>query len=132
MTTPLQYYEAIGKRKTAIARVRLFPRGQGKVTVNGGDLPRYFPHGLADVVLSPLRLTHLEKQFDVSLMLMGGGVRGQAEAARHGISRALLLIDPELRLTLKHAGMLRRDPRAKERKKPGLHRARRGHQFSKR
>jgi len=128
----LQYYIAIGKRKSAIANVRLFPRGKGKAEINGQSLQTYFYGTLADTALSPLVVANVKSMFDVAAKVMGGGKRGQAEAMRLGISKALLLHDPDLRSTLKHAGFLKRDPRVKERKKPGRHRARRGHQYSKR
>lgn len=127
-----QYYEACGKRKTAVARVRLYLDGAGTVHVNGRTLEEYFPRNLHAGVLAPLDLVHLRKIFDVSVHLRGGGSHGQADAMRHGVSKALLLHDPELRTTLKRQGFLRRDPRIKERKKPGLRRARRAPQFAKR
>lgn len=127
-----QYFFAIGKRKTAIARVRLFEAGSGEVTVNGLALKKYFFGVLPEKVVSPLAITHHKQAFDVDANVLGGGKHGQAEAVRSGISKALLLYDPNLRLTLKKAGFLRRDSRIRERKKPGLHRARRAPQFAKR
>lgn len=128
-----EYIGASGKRKTAIARVRLMTKGTGKITVNGRLFEEYFPipfHQL--VVRSPLKLAAKENIFDFHIQAQGGGINAQADACRHGISKTLLLIDPALRGTLKRAGFLTRDARVKERKKYGLHRARRAPQFSKR
>lgn len=131
---PLQeYFYAVGKRKTALARVRIYPKGKGLVTVNNKSMEEYFPLVTASgVITSPLKVTGLRKEFDISAKIVGGGVNAQAEALRHGIARALLIYDNSLRTTLKKAGFLTRDARIKERKKPGLHRARRAPQFSKR
>ncbi len=126
------YTRAVGRRKTASARVRLLS-GTGIVTVNGRDLKRYFPHALLQQkVLSPLAHIGRAAEFDISAKVVGGGSAGQAEAVRHGIARALLLLNPDLRPVLRAEGFLTRDPRAKERKKFGRHRARRGHQWRKR
>jgi small subunit ribosomal protein S9 len=132
--TPLQeYFYAAGKRKTAIARVRLYPKGKGLITVNEKPMEEYFKLITSKgIITSPLKLTGLSKDFDISVKVMGGGVSAQAEAIRHGISRALLIFNNEYRATLKKAGFLTRDARIKERKKPGLKRARRAPQFSKR
>lgn len=130
MTTP--YYATTGKRKSAIANVRLHPHGKGNVQINGRSLQSYFYGELIGTAVAPLAITNLKSTFDVEAKVRGGGQRGQAEAIRLGISKALLLHNPDFRTTLKHAGFLKRDPRVKERKKPGLHRARRGHQYSKR
>ncbi len=128
-----EYFYANGKRKTAISRVRLISNGKGIITVNDRAFENYFPTVThQQVIRSPLKLASLEAKFDVSVKTMGGGVNAQAEAIRHGVSKALLKFDPGLRLTLKRAGFLTRDSRVKERKKPGLHRARRAPQFSKR
>jgi len=128
-----QYFYATGKRKTAVARVRIYPRGKGIITVNEKPSNEYFKlltsHG---IVNSPFMLTGLNKEFDVSIKVNGGGINAQAEAVRHGIARALLEYNNTLRTTLKKAGFLTRDARIKERKKPGLKRARRAPQFSKR
>lgn len=133
MTTAKRpYYFATGKRKTALARVRLYEHGAGAVTVNEQPLERFFFGILGEKVLSPLVLTNHRKAFDVSIQVEGGGKSGQADASRHGISRALLRYDPGLRLILKKAGLLRRDSRIRERKKPGLKRARRAPQWQKR
>lgn len=128
-----QYYYGTGKRKTAVARVRLYKNGKGDLTVNGQEGAFFFKlKKLLSTLNSPLRLTSLSKKFDISVMVSGGGMVAQAEAIRHGIARALLKYDEALRTTLKKAGFLTRDPRVKERKKPGLKRARRAPQFSKR
>lgn len=125
-------YIGTGRRKKSVARVRLLP-GTGNITINKRDLDEYFGlETLKMIVRAPLVLTNLANKFDVSVNVYGGGTTGQAGAIRHGISRALLTADPELRGTLKKAGFLTRDPRMKERKKYGLHAARRAPQFSKR
>jgi small subunit ribosomal protein S9 len=125
-------YRGTGKRKTSVARVSLTP-GTGQVTCNGKPLEAYFGRStLRTVVLSPLAAAGLTDHFDVSARLHGGGVSGQAGAMRHGISRALLEADPELRTNLKKLGFLTRDAREVERKKAGLKGARRRPQFSKR
>ena len=127
-----QYYYSAGKRKTAIARVKLHQEGGGEVMVNGMKIGDYFSGVQAENALAPLALTELSKEFNVEVALIGGGKASQSDAMRLGISRALLLHDPELRATLKREGFLRRDARVKERKKPGLKGARRAPQFSKR
>ncbi len=128
-----QYFYASGKRKTAVARVRLYPNGKGDIIVNEKPAEQYFSLLAATgSVKYPLKLTGLTKKFDISAKVVGGGLSAQAEAVRHGISKALLDFDNELRATLKKAGLLTRDARIKERKKPGLKRARRAPQFSKR
>ena len=124
-------YSAVGRRKKAVARVRLVP-GDGKVIVNKRDIDNYFGlETLKMTVRQPLVLTSTGN-FDVLVNVNGGGISGQAGAIRHGISRALCKADPELRGALKKAGFLTRDPRMKERKKYGLKAARRAPQFSKR
>lgn len=126
------YYAAVGRRKSSVSRVRLSD-GKGQITVNGKTLNEYFPDVFwQTTVRLPLVMVGKDKSFDVSVLANGGGVNGQAEATRHAISRALEKFDPTLRPTLKKAGLLTRDPREKERKKPGLKRARRAPQFSKR
>ena len=128
-----QYFYSAGKRKTAIARVKLFDGGKGDITVNGTKAKDYFPTPLhIENAVAPLGLADAAKRFDVEVNLKGGGKAAQSDALRHGISRALLLVDPDLRSVLKKAGFLRRDARIKERKKPGLKGARRAPQFSKR
>ncbi len=125
-------YQAVGRRKKAIARVRLIP-GEGKIAINGRDIDNYFGlETLKMTVRQPLVLTSLEGRYDVLVNVYGGGLAGQAGAIRHGIARALVKADPELRPAIKKAGFLTRDPRMKERKKYGLKAARRAPQFSKR
>ncbi|MDR2506323.1 MAG: 30S ribosomal protein S9 [Oscillospiraceae bacterium] len=125
-------YQAVGRRKKAIARVRLLP-GDGKITINRRDIDNYFGlETLKMMVRRPFKLTETGARFDVIASVVGGGLTGQAGAIRHGVSRALILADPELRGALKKDGMLTRDPRMKERKKYGLKAARRAPQFSKR
>ena len=121
-----------GRRKKSVARVRLLP-GTGNITVNNRDIDNYFGlETLKMIVRSPLVLTNNLSKFDVLVNVYGGGTTGQAGAIRHGISRALLTVDPNYRAVLKKAGYLARDPRMKERKKYGLKAARRAPQFSKR
>ena len=125
-------YQAVGRRKKAIARVRLIP-GEGKIVINGREIDNYFGlETLKMTVRQPLALTALEGRYDVLVNVYGGGLAGQAGAIRHGIARALVKADPELRPAIKKAGFLTRDPRMKERKKYGLKAARRAPQFSKR
>ena len=125
-------YLGTGRRKKSVARVRLIP-GSGNITVNHRDLEEYFGlETLKMIVRAPLLLTDTTGKYDVLVNVYGGGTTGQAGAIRHGISRALLQVDPQLRLSLKKAGFLTRDPRMKERKKYGLKAARRAPQFSKR
>ena len=127
------YHYGTGRRKSSVARVRLFPNGTGAITINGRDIDDYFGlETLKLMVRSPLALTNTDGKFDIVINVVGGGTSGQAGAIRHGLSRALLQFDPELRSTLKKAGFLTRDPRMKERKKYGLKAARRAPQFSKR
>jgi small subunit ribosomal protein S9 len=126
-----EQFIATGRRKTSTARVILRP-GKGAFTVNGKPLEQFFPEMKWAVVKSPLELVSALGKYDVIANLTGGGVTGQAEALRHGISRALLKVDLEMRKTLKVAGFLTRDPRMVERKKYGRKKARRRFQFSKR
>jgi len=128
-----KYVEAIGRRKEAVARVRL-TKGDGRLLINNQKLENYFGDilGIEDLILAPLILTKSEKEFDISAQVRGGGKKAQAEAARLGIARALLKIDESLKPTLRKAGFLTRDPRQKERKKFGLKGARRAPQWSKR
>ena len=124
-------YTAVGRRKEAVARVRLVP-GDGKIVINKRELDNYFGlETLKMTVRHPLTITNTTN-FDVLVNVRGGGISGQAGAIRHGISRALCKADPELRTSLKKSGLLTRDPRMKERKKYGLKAARRAPQFSKR
>ncbi|MDL2327034.1 30S ribosomal protein S9 [Ruminococcaceae bacterium OttesenSCG-928-A11] len=126
------YFYGTGRRKSSVARVRVY-NGEGKVTINDRDIDDYFGlETLKLIVRQPLVLTGNEGKFDIAVRVVGGGVSGQAGAIRHGISRALLQFDEELRPQLKKAGFLTRDPRMKERKKYGLKAARRAPQFSKR
>ena len=126
------YFYGTGRRKSSVARVRVY-QGTGKITINNRDIDEYFGlETLKLIVRQPLELTNTNGKFDIVCNVAGGGVTGQAGAIRHGISRALLLFDPELRPILKKAGFLTRDPRMKERKKYGLKGARRAPQFSKR
>ena len=125
-------YLATGKRKNAIARVTLLP-GNGKIEINGRPIEEFFPRPLHRTMASqPLAITGYEGSVDVRVRVHGGGVSGQAGAVRHGIARALIEVDPELRGELKRRGFLTRDARAKERRKAGLKKARKRPQFSKR
>lgn len=127
-----RYYNGTGRRKTAVARVRLYP-GDGAFVVNGKLMEEYFGRR-EDIAhaLEPLKAAESEGKFTLSVLVKGGGISGQAGAIRHGIARALLAADPELRPVLRGGGFLTRDPRAKERKKPGLKRARKAPQYTKR
>ncbi len=132
--TEMHYYEAVGRRKSATARVRLYPAGEtAEIIVNGKPMTEYFPRMQDQLRLTePLKLVEMEGKFNVSVLAKGGGISGQADAVRLGIARALIVADPTLRPTLKKAGMLTRDAREKERKKPGLKRARKAPQYTKR
>ena len=128
-----KYFYGTGRRKSSVARVRVYENGTGMITINGRDIDSYFGlDTLKMVVRQPLVSTDLVGKVDVVVTVCGGGVSGQAGAIRHGVSRALLLANAEYRPTLKAAGFLTRDPRMKERKKYGLKAARRAPQFSKR
>ena len=130
MTTETHY--ATGRRKTSSARIYL-SSGKGKITVNDKQLDVYFGRKVAQMlVMQPLEMTELKDKLDITIKVKGGGSFGQAGAIRHGISRALISYDEELRPQLKKAGLLTRDPRKVERKKPGLVKARKSKQFSKR
>jgi len=125
-------YRGTGKRKTSVARVILRP-GDGTTWFNGRTIEDYFPRAAhRELVLAPLKIADVEGTFDLRVRVHGGGPTGQAGAVRHGIARALVEADPELRVTLKRAGFLTRDARIVERKKAGLHKARKAPQFSKR
>ena len=131
MAKKIQYL-GTGRRKSSVARVRL-TTGKGTITINGRTFEDYIPSAAIRLdVLQPLELTESKEKFDVEVNVCGGGISGQAGAIRLGITRALMEVDPDLRKTLKPAGMVTRDPRAKERKKYGLKKARRAPQFSKR
>jgi len=128
-----EYYYGLGKRKTAVARVRLYANGKGNITVNDKPIEDFVKTSTGtNIIKSPLKLTGTVKNFDISVKVNGGGTSAQNDAIRHGISRALLIYNDTFRGTLKKAGFLTRDARVKERKKPGLKRARRAPQFSKR
>lgn len=127
-----EYIEAVGRRKTSTARVRLYP-GTGEIVVNDKPLEAYFGRILDQMILKqPLVLTGTESSYNISVQVKGGGDSGQASAVRHGLARALCATDESLRPALKSAGYLTRDARAKERKKPGLKRARKAKQYTKR
>ncbi len=127
-----KYIKTIGRRKTSVAQVRLYEKGKGNVAVNEVRLNKFFNSNLAPVVTQPLKLTGHLSDVDISILVKGGGERGQAEASRHGVARALIMLDKELRSSIKAMGWLTRDSRKKERKKPGLKKARRAPQWSKR
>lgn len=128
----LQYW-GTGRRKSAIARVRLIPGGMGAITINGRSIDEYCDlDTLKLIIRQPLVLTETDSKYDVFVNVIGGGFTGQAGAIRHGVARALVVAEPELRPALKKEGYLTRDPRMKERKKYGLKKARRAPQFSKR
>ena len=127
-----KYYFGAGRRKSAVARVRLYP-GAGDIVINDKPLEQYFSREADRIqACSPLRATNMLEQFNVMVKVSGGGVSGQAGAVCHGIARALAVANPELRRTLRQEGFLTRDPREKERKKPGLKRARKAPQYTKR
>ncbi|MFN8596866.1 MAG: 30S ribosomal protein S9 [Anaerolineae bacterium] len=128
-----QYYEGIGRRKTSTARVRLHSGGKGEVTVNDKPVKEYFGREL-DILklMTPLKIVGAESRYDVTVKVQGGGDTGQADAVAMGVARALVVSDPELKSVLRKAGFLTRDARAKERKKPGLKRARKAPQYTKR
>ena len=127
----VQYY-GTGRRKNSVARVRLVP-GNGEITINGRSAEQYIPFAnLREVMVQPFNVTETLGNYDVLVNVNGGGFSGQSGAIRHGISRALLQVDPDFRAALKKAGLLTRDARMKERKKPGLKKARKASQFSKR
>ena len=128
-----KYFYGTGRRKSSVARVRVYENGTGSIIINGREIDNYFGlDTLKLIVNQPLVAANLVGKVDVVVSVAGGGVSGQAGAIRHGISRALLQLNPEYRATLKAAGFLTRDPRMKERKKYGLKAARRAPQFSKR
>ena len=133
METKTKYFEAVGRRKTAVARVRLTPADKSSYTLNGKDLAGYFPTAsLRATAEDAFVKSKIDQKFSVSGKLNGGGIAGQAEALRHGIARALLEYDKEMRKKLKKLGFLTRDQRAKERRKFGLKKARKAPQWSKR
>ncbi|KXK20102.1 MAG: 30S ribosomal protein S9 [Chloroflexi bacterium OLB15] len=128
-----QYYEGVGRRKEASARVRIFPGGTGRVVINDREGAEYMSRaGDLEILLQPLTVLGQERSFDVSVHVYGGGVSGQRDAIRLGLARALLKLDPENKPTLRTAGLVSRDNRIKERKKPGLKRARKAPTYTKR
>ncbi|MGC9348579.1 MAG: 30S ribosomal protein S9 [Anaerolineae bacterium] len=127
------YYEGLGRRKTSTARVRLHPEGSGQIIVNGRGHREYFGREVDWMnVMAALQVTDTAGQFDVTVQVKGGGITGQSEAVAMGMARALLEVNPEFRPALRQAGLLTRDARMKERKKPGLKRARKAPQYTKR
>ena len=125
-------YYGTGRRKNAVARVRILP-GKGNITINGISLEEYMPTDVARIIVKqPLVVTNTEGKYDLIVKVVGGGFSGQAGAIRHGLSRALVKANAEYKPALKAAGFMTRDPRMKERKKPGLKKARKAPQFSKR
>ena len=132
MATAQTYNSGTGRRKTAVARVRLLP-GEGEIVINGRSLLEHFGAAIDEAeVRMPFRVTNTDGRYNAMIKVEGGGVTGQAGAVRHGIARALLELDPEHRVPLRQAGLLTRDPRMKERKKYGLKRARKAPQYTKR
>lgn len=128
----VQYYEGVGRRKTSTARVRVTP-GKGQFVVNGKSVEEYFTRlGDLDQIQAPLRVAEMDGKLDVSVIVRGGGVTGQTGAIVHGLARALLKLEPELRPAMRAGGYLTRDSRMKERKKPGLKRARKAPTYTKR
>jgi small subunit ribosomal protein S9 len=128
-----RYYEGVGRRKRATARVRIYPGGEGQILVNEKAVEEYFPRtGDVGQLMMPLELTGMVGKFDVTVQVKGGGVTGQSDATQMGLARALVKYDEELRSILRRTGMLTRDAREKERKKPGLKRARKAPTYTKR
>ena len=128
-----QYYEGVGRRKAASARVRVFPGGTGKITVNNKDVTEYMPRdGDLELMILPLVVAGSATSYDITIHVQGGGISGQRDAMKLGLARAMLLIDPELRPAMKEQHLLTRDARVKERKKPGLKRARKAPTYTKR
>jgi small subunit ribosomal protein S9 len=129
-----EYYYGMGRRKTSVARVRLYPNGDGSVTINGKTAQSDFGNLGAHLAMisAPLRALDLTNSYTMTIRVVGGGVTGQAGAIRHALARALVRMDPESKPALRKAGYLTRDPRMKERKKPGLKRARKAPQYTKR
>lgn len=127
-----KFLETVGRRKTAVARVRLFKKGTGVIMVNEGRLSDYFSQNYASIIRQPLKLTSHLRDLNFSILVKGGGKKGQAEAVRHGIARSLVEMEEALKVVIKTKGWLTRDSRKKERKKPGLKKARRAPQWAKR
>jgi small subunit ribosomal protein S9 len=129
----MRYYEGVGRRKAATARVRIYPGGDGNIVINDRPIDEYFNRTMDVIHLKePLEVTNTQDRYDISVLVAGGGIKGQAGAIRLGIARALLEADPELRPPLRRGGFLTRDARVKERKKPGLKKARKAPQYTKR
>ncbi len=132
-TKKLPYIYAVGRRKTAVARVRYYKKGEGEIEVNGQPFDQYFDtKEMHSIVKSPLKLANMLEEGKITIRVVGGGKKSQSESVRLGIARALLKLNEDLRQTFKESGYLTRDSRKKERKKPGLKRARRAPQWSKR
>lgn len=127
-----KYIKAIGRRKTATAQVRIYLTGKGDISVNGKPVEKYFDVDRAAIAVQPLKLTGVGKDIDVTVLAKGGGVNSQAEAMRHGLARVLIMMDAELNGAIRARGWMTRDSRKVERKKPGLKKARRAPQWSKR
>jgi small subunit ribosomal protein S9 len=128
-----QYYEGVGRRKAATARVRIFPGGTGNLLINDKDGSEYLPRqGDVEILLEPLAVLGQQKQYDITVHVNGGGISGQRDAIRLGLARALINLDPEVKPQLRSNDLLTRDPRIKERKKPGLKRARKAPTYTKR
>lgn len=129
-----EYYYGMGRRKTAVARVRLFPNGDGSIIINGKNAQAYFGprDALQATIAAPLRVLDLGSNYTTTVRVVGGGTSGQAGAIRHALARALVRMNPDYKAALRKAGYLTRDPRMKERKKPGLKRARKAPQYTKR
>ena len=129
-----EYYYGMGRRKTSVARVRLFPNGDGSIIINGKSAQNYFGERgtTLSLLTAPLRLLDLGDTYTMTIRVVGGGTSGQAGAIRHALARALLRMNPDFKAALRKAGYLTRDPRMKERKKPGLKRARKAPQYTKR
>ncbi len=128
-----EYHYALGRRKSGTAQVRVYLKGSGKIVVNGKPMTEYFPvEDLQDAILVPMKAAGISETADVVVQAKGGGIRGQADAVKLGIARALLVHNPDLRATLKPLGVLTRDPREKERKKYGFKKARKSPQWAKR
>jgi small subunit ribosomal protein S9 len=128
-----EYLYSVGKRKTSVAQIRVFKKGEGNVEVNAKDFKVYFPKSeWQETVLSPLKMIGQDDKLNVTVKVSGGGIFSQAQAIRHGLAKALIQLNPNFRKPLKKAGYITRDPRKKERKKPGLKSARRAPQWKKR
>jgi small subunit ribosomal protein S9 len=129
----MRYYEGVGRRKAATARVRIYPGGSGNIVINDRSVAEYFGRMMDIIHLKePLEVTNTQDRYDISVLVNGGGIKGQSGAIRLGIARALLKADPDLRPPLRRGGFLTRDARVKERKKPGLKKARKAPQYTKR